>query len=234
MTPKKRPPKPYVFIGGSITSRDESEAKEIANRLLPLCRTLDRLGFAYSVDVLANTSVHREAKQPEFEIPKKFSQKVSKGLVKSINGLRVNNSPYDLKDEIACYYWSLDELERASACIWDLTKSSSGSGFELALAIQMRKPCLVLFDRPTVSTMINGCTSRLLTVRRWDEKIEKTIESFLKKATRGLDRDVRFSVSHETHAWLPKAAAAHEMSVSEYLRYLIEQHRNEFNQSEEK
>lgn len=222
MKPKKKSSR-YVFIGASISSRDAVEAKQIAERIRTICRVLDRLGHAYDANILTDTSVHREAKETDLEIPQKYLKGVSSALAQSISGLRVKNDPYSLKEEIACYQWSLDLLEQAGACIWDLTKSSSGSGFEIATALQMRKPCLVLFDRPTVSTMINGCTSRLLTVRRWDEQVEKMIEQFLKKAEQGLDRTVRFQATHEMLEWLRAGAKAHGCeNQSEYLRFLIE------------
>jgi hypothetical protein len=117
----------------------------------------------------------------------------------------------------------------------DLTKSSSGSGFELAAALAMRKPCLVLFDRPTVSTMINGCTSRLLMVRRWDDKIEETIKKFIEKAEKGLDQSLRFNVSQGMSAWLPQGAEERGFeNVSDYLRFLIDQDRELLKQTEEK
>jgi hypothetical protein len=225
----------YVFIGGSITSRDATEAKQIAKRIQTVCRVLDRLGHRYDVDILTNTSVHRDAKETKLNIPEKYLKAVTPGLMNSIRGLGVKTDPYDLRDEIACYKWSLDLLEHAGACIWDITKSSSGSGFEIATALSMRKPCLVLFERPILSTMLSGCTSRLLMVRRWDSQIEQTIEQFIKKAEQGLDQALRFNVSQEMKKWLPQGAAARGFeSVSEYLRFLIEQDHQQLQQLERK
>jgi hypothetical protein len=225
----------YVFIGGSITSREATEAKQIAERIQTVCRVLDRLGHRYDVDILTNTSVHRDATEAKLNIPKKHLKAVTPGLVNSIRGLRVKNGPYDFSEEIACYKWSLDLLEQAGACIWDVTRSSSGSGFEIATALSMRKPCLALFDRPTVSTMLNGCTSRLLMVRRWDDRIEQTIEQFIRKAEQGLDQSLRFNVSQEMKKWLPQGTAARGFeNVSDYLRFLIEQDRQELQQVEKK
>jgi len=215
----------YVFLGGSITSRDAKEAAEIAERVRLICRVLDRLGHRYDANILTDTAVHRDAKEkPEMEIPAKYLEGVSRAVVESIRGLRVKNDPYDLKEEIACYQWSLDLLKKCGAGIWDITKSSTGSGFEIAAALALRKPCMVLFDRPTVSTMMNGCTSRLLTVRRWDEHIEDEIERFLKRAEQGYNHQVKFTASSEMVEWLREGAAARGIeNQSEYLRYLIEE-----------
>lgn len=221
MKPKKN--SMYVFIGASISSRDAQEAKQIVERIRRVCQVLDRLGHTYDANILTDPSVHREAKDVNLEIPKKYLKNISDALVESIRGLRVENPPYGLKEEIACYHWSLDLLTKAGACIWDLTKSSSGSGFEIASALQLRKPCLALFDRPTVSTMINGCTSRLLTIRRWDDNIETTVEQFIRKAQQGLDRTVRFNVTHEMTEWIEKGAEERGCeTTSEYLRSLVE------------
>ncbi|MCI0690759.1 hypothetical protein L0337_01990 [candidate division KSB1 bacterium] len=225
----------YIFIGGSITSREAAEAKQIAERIGTVCRVLDRLEHRYDVDILTNTAVHKDAKAPEIKIPRKYLKAVTPGLVSSIRGLRMKNDPHGLTDKIASYKWSLDLLEKAGACIWDVTKSSSGSGFEIATALAMRKPCLVLFDRPTVSTTLSGCTSRLLVVRQWNDKIEQTIEQFIKKAEQGLDQSLRFNVSQEMSKWLPQGAAARGFeNVSDYLRFLIEQDHHQLNQLEEK
>ncbi len=227
----------YVFLGGSITSRDAREAAEIADRVRLICRVLDRLGHRYDANILTDTAVHRDAKEkPEMEIPAKYLKGVSRAVVESIRGLRVKNDPYDLKEEIACYQWSLDLLEKCGAGIWDITKSSTGSGFEIATAmLLLRKPCLVLFDRPTVSTMMNGCTSRLLTVRQWDEHIESEIEKFLVKAGRGLDHPVKFNADSEMIAWLKDGMAARGIeNQSEYLRYLIEEDRRRLSDLEDK
>jgi hypothetical protein len=102
----------YVFIGGSITSRDATEAKQIAKRIGSVCRVLDRLKHTYDAAILTNTEVHRDAKETEFKIPKKYLAKATKGLVQSIRGLRVENEPYDLRGEIACYIWSLELLKK--------------------------------------------------------------------------------------------------------------------------
>jgi len=214
----------YIFLGASISSRSTAEAEKIADRIRRLCSVLDRLGHTYDASILTDPSVSRESKDVEFEIPDKYLSKISDALVRSIQGLRVTNPPYSLRDEIACYQWSLDLLDQAGAGIWDLTKSSSGSGFEIAMALQMKLPCLVLFDRPTVSTMINGCTNRLLMVRRWDDNLEQTIEQFIRKAEQAYDQVIKFNVTQDLDRRIKRRLKeAGFKTVSDYMRYLVEQ-----------
>lgn len=215
----------YVFMGGSISSRDAQEAAGIAGRVKKLCQILDDLGHTYDVALLSDPKIHREAKAVEFEIPEKYLASVPDSIVDMVKALRVDNAPYSLKDEIACYNWSLDLLEKCGAAIWDLTKSSSGSGYELALALQLKKPCLALFNRPTISTMINGNPSRLLTVARWgdDSELEETVRRFLNKASEGLDRSIKVNISQGMASFIENRVKQGKFrNVSEFIRYLVE------------
>lgn len=220
----------YVFLGGSISSRSAQEAQGIAERVKVLCSVLDRLGHTYDVELLTDTKVSRESEKVEFEIPQKYLDRVSVQRVESVQNLRVENKPYSMRDEIACYIWSLDLLEKAGACIWDLTKSSSGSGFELALALQMKKPCLALFNRPTISTMLNGCTNRLLVVKRWDDNLEQTVEEFIRKAEQSLDFPFKFNVNQDMSYFIrERVKEGGFASTAEYLRHLVEKDKGEHN-----
>ena len=165
----------YVFIGASISSRDTEEAKRIAERIRALCSILDKHGHTYDADVLTDETINADNKEADFVIPEKYLKKATTPIVSRVSALRVDNPPYSLQDEVACYFWSLDLLGQAGACIWDLTKSSSGSGYEIAAALQMGKPSLVLYDRPTVSSMLNGCANPLLMVKHWGHDLPGTI-----------------------------------------------------------
>ena len=215
----------YIFLGASIRGRNHEEAQGIAARVKKVCAILDQLGYDYDADMLVNVKIHKKD-FVDFKVPLKYAE-MSDALINSISALRPDSDPEKIRRDVACNRWAVSLIEKASACIWDVTRSSTGTGFEIATALALEKHCLVLYDRETVSSMISGCTSRLLTVKQWaDQRYEEIIKQFLSKAEGGLDRVLRFNMSQEMAGWIDEAAKRYEFkNASEYLRFLVDQDR---------
>jgi hypothetical protein len=216
----------YIFLGASIRGRNPDEAKRTAEMVKKVCAVLDHLNFDYDADLLNNADINRKD-FTKFKPPTRYME-MSDALIKSVSALRPNNDPEAIRHDIACHRWSIDLIKKASACIWILARSNLGTGYEIATALSLEKHCLVLYDMDTISSMISGSTSRLLTVKKWSRDYEQVVEKFLTKAQGAFDKVLRFNVSQEMEKWIEHGVRRHEFdSSSEYLRHLVEKDREE-------
>jgi 2'-deoxynucleoside 5'-phosphate N-hydrolase len=88
----------------------------------------------------------------------------------------------------------LNWLEESSCVIAEVSSASSGVGFEIAYALyKMKIPVLALFRvdfLSTVSAMISGCTSELLTKKSYENinMLQLYIKEFLNYISGNLER----------------------------------------------
>lgn len=218
------PNRKYIFLGASIRGRNADEAQRTAEMIKKICTVLNRLNFNYDSELLDNAAINRKD-FTKFKPPAKYLA-MSEALIKSVSALRPSNNPEVIRHDIACHRWSLDLIKKASACIWTLARSNLGTGYEIATALSMEKHCLVIYDMETISSMIAGSTSRLLTVKKWSEDYEQIIEKFLTKAQGAPDKVLRFNISQDMEQWIEQGAQRYEFeSHSDYLRHLVEKDR---------
>jgi len=78
-------------------------------------------------------------------------------------------------------------IDKSKVLIAEISDASTGVGFEIAYALYKKKiPVLALVNAEagnSVSAMINGCNSQLITIKRYgdSESLKKAISDFLKK-----------------------------------------------------
>ena len=77
-------------------------------------------------------------------------------------------------------------LDKSKVLIAEVSGASTGVGFEISYALYKKKiPVLAIYNNEvkSVSAMINGCNSDLLTVKGYDNSndLKKIISGFLKK-----------------------------------------------------
>jgi len=216
--------KKYIFLGTSIRGRSAEEGARIARNVGLIAEVLDELGFNYDSTILTNTGIHSgSSEQPE--IPGEFLN-MSKSLIDSVKGLRPYSDVEKIKTDIAVYRWSMALIKKSVGCIWEGSRSYAGLGVEVTEAINMERPCLILFDRPphqTISSMIGGNMSRLLTIRQFKpETYKDEIVKFTKKIHGALDIVRRYNRSADMTPWVEEALNDYELNdESEYVRYLI-------------
>lgn len=213
MTKKKR----YIFLGASIRGSSKQDAAIRSDRIKKICQVLDGNDCTYDSESLIDAGLNFDTLS-KYAPPKEYFSYISPALIKSISGLRPNGDPEKIKYNIACYRWSTSLIEKADSGIWYLGRSNNGTGYEIAYASQkMKKPCLVFFDMDEISSMISGCTDRLLVVKRWGDDYKAIIKKFIDKSHAGVDRVVRFNTNQRLKKWIDQ-----QENPSEYLRGLIE------------
>lgn len=210
------PKNKYIFLGASIRGSSKEESKKRATQIRKICDVLDANDCDYDADALLNTELNLDGLS-KYKPPKQYFQNISDSLIRSISALRPNGDDEKIRYNIACYRWSTSLIEKADAAIWYLGRSNNGTGYEIAYANQkLKKPGLVLYDMEEISSMISGCTDRLLVVKKWNDNYASIINNFLEKVDSGVDQTVRFNTTQQLKQWID----SHE-NPSEYLRELV-------------
>ncbi|HVI69082.1 MAG TPA: nucleoside 2-deoxyribosyltransferase [Magnetospirillaceae bacterium] len=85
-------------------------------------------------------------------------------------------------------------VESAELVIVEATGGSTfGVGYEVGLAIQLRKPVLLLIKKEAMDSYATGLKNNLITLRRYDKSnLERTIEDFIKRNVLKT-KDLRFN-----------------------------------------
>lgn len=231
----------YIYIGFSSRGASNEEKLRISADVKKICSVISTEGFSYYADEsLLSPSVNKT--NPKSDIPKRYFTDISESTIESIAGLRANNDPEKLRNDIAMCNWVDDLFEKSSGCIWYIGRSWLGGGVEIMTALEkLERQCLLLFSTESISSLLNGNLSRLLTIRETGRLIEKSrtrefdntlveqyVRTFLKKIESRFDRELRFKVSSETERWvLNSARKGGFKSSNEYLRDLLRRERGE-------
>ena len=169
-----------AFYGGSISSRSVEEAKMMHSRFQLIQEILLGKGYVCSGEVVSDVSISVGTRSLKAVLPKRFLEQGRDHSVSLAKKRVVTSDTMPLEQQVACHIWSVDELEKADICLWDLTRSSTGCGFEIALALAMKKPCFCFSENRNVSAMLNGCPSSLLMTVQYDKVyVTQDLEQFL-------------------------------------------------------
>lgn len=227
----------YLYIGGSARGRTPEEGQKIADHIQKITSVLDELGFSYDSAMFTNTDYFSGSpKQPE--IPAEHFENISISLINSIKGLRPYDDPEKIKYDIAMKRWTTALMEKSIGCIWDGSRSYTGMGAEIITALGLERQCLILFDRPqanqTFSSLITGDTSRLLTVKRFEEDTyRKIITRFCEKVTSSPDKPIRIYFSDDMlHDIEPVIAQDGFRDHQDFVRHLVSDYLSRRNSGE--
>ena len=218
----------HIYIGASSQGATPEEKERITAHVSDICGILKSNGYIALADGgLKDKRIHKSSRT--VSIPQEYHP--SESVVTSLTGLRLDGNAEKLAYDIAMCNWVDDLFSKSLGCIFIVVRSNLGIGIEFLTALKIiQTQCLVLVDligsdgKPyPISSLVNGQTSRLLTVSRWEnETIEKEVKAFLKKVESGLDRDLRFLVSTETESWLKSMAKEYDFKgVPELVRHIL-------------
>lgn len=214
-----------IYIGASIRGASPEEKVLITSHVKAVCGIIREYGYAYYVDKsMLDAGVN--VSNPVVKIPRRFYENISDSLVEKIAGLRDIDKGGDLRYDIAMCRWTDELLENSSGCIWLHDRSQTGLGIEVLRALyELERHCLVFYSTRSITSLLKGRTTRLLTTRRWIEDtaaLKKEIESFLKKTEGAYDKPCRVLLSPELdHFANQRARELAHGKVSEYVRELI-------------
>ncbi|MFO0920191.1 MAG: hypothetical protein U0451_00795 [Candidatus Saccharimonadales bacterium] len=125
---------------------------------------------------------------------------------------------------------AIEDIHKADICIFESSKSSFAVGFQVAYALQLQKPCLVLKDKNGIkSNFGSGIVSNLLKYVTYekDDDIVFTVRDFL-STNRLAAQDLRFNfvIDREIYNYLKWASFKTNSTKADIVRKLI---RDNFN-----
>jgi len=190
-----------IYLGTSLRGRSESEEARGQAVIAEITSHCERLGYRVHNEAI-KAGVNAES--TEIEIPAKYLRK-AKARVNSIKAWREGNAEQVQRD-IAMRDWALDLIKNSVGCIWYVNRSWLGGGVEIAEALALKRPCLILNDygKP-LSSLITGYTStRLLCVASVNDMAGAidVLSDWLPRAEGGRDYQIRAHVSRKYYDML--------------------------------
>ncbi|MBN2015431.1 nucleoside 2-deoxyribosyltransferase [Candidatus Dojkabacteria bacterium] len=122
-------------------------------------------------------------------------------------------------------------IDEADVVIAELSKHSSGVGYEIAYALDQRKPVLAIYNKKLtpspVSIPIRGNPSRYLVFKECDDKtLETTLKEFLRSSKQKLDTKFILIISPEIDRYLEWASDFKRMHKAQIVRNAVENDMN--------
>lgn len=208
----------YIYLGTSLRGRSAEEETRGQAVIAEITNQCERLGYRVHNEAI-KSGVNAES--AEIEIPAKY-MRVPKSRVNSILAWREGNFE-QVRRDIAMRDWAIDLIKRSVGCIWYVNRSWLGGGVEIAEALSLKRPCLVLNDygKP-LSSLVTGYTSTRLLCVSSIKDMEGAIDvlsNWLERSEGGRDyqirahgtrRDFDFINEHEKHGF----ASPSEMVVA--------------------
>jgi nucleoside 2-deoxyribosyltransferase len=117
-------------------------------------------------------------------------------------------------------------IMRADAIVVEATTQVLGTGYEIALALQLEKPVIVLYRQLQKNTphVLKGVESEKLQVYSYtDQTLEKTLSMALDYARDTIDVRFNFFISPKINRYLDWISRQKKTPRSVYLRSIIEQ-----------
>ncbi|HEU4966705.1 MAG TPA: hypothetical protein VFT53_04450 [Candidatus Saccharimonadales bacterium] len=136
------------------------------------------------------------------------------------------------RDLATAYRESMDELAKADVFIAEVTRSSFGIGYQVAVAVQQKKPILLL-SREGVDndSLVRGLDSALVRFREYtNENLDKIIQQFLEdNDVQAKDLRFNFFIDRQIYNYIRWASFKTGKTKSRILRDLIEDEINKEN-----
>lgn len=122
------------------------------------------------------------------------------------------------------YSENIEALARADVVIVDTTFKSFSVGFQTAIALQQKKPTLLLSRRVEPDKLFNsGITDKLLTYKEVGENnLEQIVREFIQENTLE-NKDLRFNffIDRQIYNYLKWASLRSSLTKAEILRQLV-------------
>lgn len=158
--------------------------------------------------------------------------KILEGSGHNLNKENVNASKdtitsYTENEIMGTYKQIVKWIDNADVVIAELSRPSSGVGFEISYALNQRKPVLVVYNKELspdqVSIPIRGNPSRYLTFEKCNnDNIEEVIKRFLSTAKDKLDTKFILIISPEIDRYLEWASDHKRMHKAQIVRNAVE------------
>ncbi len=116
-------------------------------------------------------------------------------------------------------------IQECDAMVAEVSFPSISVGYEISLAIQNRKPILLLYSNGAPpSLFIHHSEENVLCEKYTLQSLPEILEGFLSYASGAADSRFTFYVTSQIASFLEKVSKKEKIPKSVYLRKLIEQH----------
>jgi hypothetical protein len=172
---------------------------ELLDRYLPITKAIQELGH---------------------EIPEDWLSRV-----KRLESVR-NNEPLNFEGIERLRREGLRAIETTDLLIAEVSLSSVGVGYQIAKALELKKPVLCLYTpeltQEMPSQIIMSESSALLTVKKYNlDNIKKVLSGYFKNFRKGNLLKFNFIISPEIMRYLDWKSRNGKLSKSEILRELV-------------
>ncbi|HEC63939.1 MAG TPA: hypothetical protein ENI23_01450 [bacterium] len=180
------------------------------------------------VHFISSSDYYKTSKK-EFTKTKELIEKIIGNEVTTYADMGGKEIGYDSNEKDIVDSIKKDEqaLKAADMVIADITQSSAGPGYDIANALNLKKPVLVMKreskeDKRTPHTMTVK-DSKLLTFSRYnDTSLEKMLRKFINSARQKLDTKFILIISPEIDRYLEWASDYKRMHKAQIVRNAVE------------
>jgi hypothetical protein len=128
--------------------------------------------------------------------------------------------------QVAQYQKKLDAIHSADACIFDMSFESSSIGYQLARALDLHKPTIILYCEENFPYFFGGIYDERLIIKHYSEAtVKKVLKSSIEYVHQKKDQRFNFFVTPDLLSHLDETAKKLKTTKSDYLRHLIESDR---------
>ena len=130
---------------------------------------------------------------------------------------------FETKKERLNFHKNLEHwINKADFMVVEATFPSISVGYEIALALHVRKPILVLYSQGNPPSLINNNEEERLVCEKYaPSTLKETINDFIKYVQGSTDTRFTFFITSEIARYLLKVAKKQRLPKSVYLRNLI-------------
>lgn len=160
------------------------------------------------------------------QVIRENQHELSRDWVESSYKIMKNDKGFDSLDWQSLYKENIEALARSDIFIADATDKSFAVGYQVALALQQKKPTLLLFhDKEIDKTFMSGVDNTLVELKMYsgEEDLKKFVSEFIEKNNIGT-KDMRFNffIDRPIYNYLRWSALKTGRTKAEVLRELVQ------------
>lgn len=124
---------------------------------------------------------------------------------------------------VAQYQKKNGAIHAADICIFEVSFESSSIGYQIARALDLHKPTLLLYCEENYPYFFGGIYDERLLIKQYtDATIKKVLKSSIEYVYQKKDQRFNFFVTPDLLSHLDETARKLKTTKSDYLRHLIE------------
>lgn len=142
----------------------------------------------------------------------------------------LESKPEYNESELSTYHKDmLNSIKQCDVVIVEISTKSSGLGYQIAVALNERKPILAVYNgsaRDHSSLALKSNPSKLLELRNYEDNLNEIAEEFLQRAKEKIDTKFILIISPEIDKYLGWVAEERRMHKAQIVRNAVEEAMN--------